>query len=77
MDAETSFSPIAPPVFNGDNYQVWAIRMETYLQSLDLWEVVQEDYNVPALPNNPTMAQIKVHKEKKKKSVCLERLFMA
>ncbi|XP_016574416.1 uncharacterized mitochondrial protein AtMg00810-like [Capsicum annuum] len=68
MDAETSFSPIAPPVFNGDNYQVWAVRMETYLDSLDLWEVVEEDYNVPTLPNNPTMAQIKAHKEKKKKN---------
>jgi len=39
--------------------------METYLDALDLWEVVEEDYEIPALPNNPTMAQIKAHKEKK------------
>ncbi|XP_047260888.1 uncharacterized protein LOC107856101, partial [Capsicum annuum] len=39
--------------------------METYLDALDLWEVVEEDYDVPTLPNNPTMAQIKAHKEKK------------
>ena len=36
--------------------------METYL---DLWEAVEEDYKIPALPNNPTMAQIKAHKKKK------------
>ncbi|KZV45740.1 hypothetical protein F511_41796 [Dorcoceras hygrometricum] len=41
--------------------------METYLQALDLWEAVEEDYEVPALPNNPTMAQIRAHKEKKTK----------
>ncbi|RVW59084.1 hypothetical protein CK203_102920 [Vitis vinifera] len=40
--------------------------METYLEALDLWEAVKEDYDIPALPNNPTMAQIKAHKEKKK-----------
>ena len=41
--------------------------METYLEALDLWEVVEEDYEIPALPNNPTMAQIKSQKEKKTK----------
>ncbi|KAH9657521.1 hypothetical protein KPL70_023109 [Citrus sinensis] len=55
MEAEASFSSIAPPVFDGDNYQMWAVHMETYLDALDLWEVVEEDYEIPALPNNPTM----------------------
>ena len=67
MEVEASFSSIALPVFNGDNYQIWAVRMETYLEALDLWEAVKEDYDIPALPNNPTMAQIKAHKEKKTK----------
>ncbi|XP_049362599.1 uncharacterized protein LOC125827335 [Solanum verrucosum] len=39
--------------------------METYLKSLDLWEAVEEDYEINPLPNNPTVAQIKSHKEKK------------
>jgi len=30
--------------------------MEAYLDALDLWEVVEEDYDVPLLPDNPTMA---------------------
>ncbi|XP_049344681.1 uncharacterized protein LOC125809054 [Solanum verrucosum] len=56
---------MAPPVFNGDNYQIWTIRMETYLDAMDMWEAIEEDYEVPPLPNNPTMAQIKNHKDRK------------
>lgn len=41
--------------------------METYLDALDLWEAVEEDNEVDAIPNNPTMAQIKAQKEKKMK----------
>lgn len=35
------------------------------MEACDLWEAVEEDYEIPALPGNPTMAQIKLHKEKK------------
>jgi len=35
------------------------------LEALDLWEAMEEDYEVHPLPNNPTMAQIKNHKERK------------
>ena len=62
MDAKTSFSLVTPSVFNGENYQLWAVSMEIYLEALDLWEAVEEDYEVPPLPKNPTMAQIKNHK---------------
>lgn len=78
MEGEQSFSPLTPPVFNGDNYQVWAAHMEAHLDALDLWEAVEEDYPVPVLPENPTMAQIKLHKEKKtKKSKAKAYLFDA
>ena len=56
MDAESSFSAIAPPVFDSDNYKIWAVRMETYLEALDLWEAMEEDYEINPLPNNLTMA---------------------
>ena len=36
MEAESSFSSIAPLVFDGDNYQFWAVKMETYLDVMDL-----------------------------------------
>jgi transposase InsO family protein len=67
METEASLSGIAPTVFDGSNYQLWAVRMEAYLEALDLWEAVEEDYEIPVLPNNPTMAQIKMQKEKKTK----------
>ncbi|XP_019242094.1 PREDICTED: uncharacterized protein LOC109222159, partial [Nicotiana attenuata] len=76
METEMSFSQLAPPVFDGENYQLWAVRMETYLEALDLWEAVEEDYDVLSLPNNPTVTQIKSHKERKpgnqrRKQLCL------
>ena len=65
MDSEASFSQAALPVFNGENYDLWAVKMEAYLEALDLWEAVEAEYEVLPLPENPTMAQIKNHKEKK------------
>ena len=65
MEGESSFSAVAPPVFDGDNYQIWAIRKETYLEALDLWEAIEEDYEVPPLPANPTVAQIKAQQRQK------------
>jgi len=56
MEAESSFSQITPPVFDGENYHLWAVRMQTYLKALDLWDAVEEDYKVLPLPDNPTMA---------------------
>ncbi|XP_055822050.1 uncharacterized protein LOC129890538 [Solanum dulcamara] len=47
--------------------QIWEVRIETYLDTLDLWEAVEEDYDIPSLPHNPTIVQIKEHKEKKTK----------
>nr|XP_033510494.1 uncharacterized protein LOC117275310 [Nicotiana tomentosiformis] len=72
METETSFSKLAPPIFDGENYQLWAVRMK----ALDIWEAVEEDYDVLPLPNNPTLAQIKSHKEKKtRKSKAKATLF--
>ena len=52
--------------------------METYLEALDLWEAVEEDYEVQPLPANPTVAQIKTQKEKKtRKSKAKACLFAA
>jgi len=65
MQSEAPFTAIAPPVFQGTNYQIWAVRMEAFLDANDLWEVVEEDYEVPPLPDNPTVAQFRNQKEKK------------
>nr|KYP70614.1 hypothetical protein KK1_009835 [Cajanus cajan] len=65
MKAETNFSQISPLIFDGESYDLWAVRMEAYLEALDLWEAVEEDYDVFALSDNPTVVQMKIHKEKK------------
>ena len=65
MEAESSFSHISSPIFDGENYQLWVVKMETYLDALDLLEAVEDDYEVHPLSNNPTVAQIKNHKERK------------
>ena len=78
METETTFSHVAPPIFDSDNYQAWAIRMTVHLEALDLWEAVEEDYDVPPLPTNPTMTQLKTHKERKtRKSKAKAYLFSA
>jgi len=78
MDSEISFTVLASPVFDCDNYHVWAIKMEAHLEENDIWEAVEKDYEVPPLPNNPTLAQIKNHKEKKtRKSKARSFLFTA
>lgn len=52
--------------------------MEAHLEANDLWEAVEEDYVVPPLPNNPTLAQLRNHKEKKaRKSKARASLFAA
>ena len=60
---EVSFSA-APPVFNGENYEIWVVEMTIHLQALDVWEAIEEDYKVPLL-GGTTIAQMKIHKEKK------------
>jgi len=57
MEGGFNFSTMASPVFDGDNYQMWVVRMETYLEALNLWEAVEEE--IQSLPENPTVAQIK------------------
>ncbi|RVW89490.1 hypothetical protein CK203_043625 [Vitis vinifera] len=76
MTSKASLNALAPPVFDGINYQVWAIRMEAYLDASDLWEAVSEEYEVPPLFDNPTMAQIKLHNERRqRKSKAKSSLF--
>jgi len=56
MKTEVSFSQIAPTLFDGSNYELWLVRMDAYLKALDMWEAMEEDYEIHVLPNNPTMA---------------------
>ena len=55
MKAEANFSHTTPLVFDKKNYQLWAVKIKSYLETLDIWEVVEKDYDVSSLPNNPTI----------------------
>ena len=65
MNSKSPFTAIAPLVFDGINYQAWAVRMKAYLDANDQWEVVEQIYEVPPLPDNLTLAQIRNKKEMK------------
>ncbi|RDY10253.1 hypothetical protein CR513_05259, partial [Mucuna pruriens] len=39
--------------------------MEAYLDASDLWEAIEKDYEIDPLSENPRIAQLKSHKEKK------------
>ena len=65
--ASSSFSPTAPQVFNGEGYQIWVVKMKTYLQAFDLWEVVNSDVEPEPLRGNPTVAQIRQHADERTK----------
>nr|GMC49190.1 uncharacterized protein LOC113766746 [Ipomoea batatas] len=55
-----------PPVFTGENDHAWSVKMRTYLKAHGLWEMMEID-EVPALPEDPTIAQMREYREEKKK----------
>ena len=65
--ATSSISLLAPQIFAGENCQICSIKMQTYLEPFDLWEVVAEDELIALLPVNPTLAQIRAHTDEKTK----------
>ncbi|XP_012468674.1 uncharacterized protein LOC105786727 [Gossypium raimondii] len=65
--ASSGFSPAAPPVFNGERFHIWVVKMKTYLQAFDLWEVVNLDAEPAPLRANPTVAQMRQHADERTK----------
>ncbi|KAH6770772.1 hypothetical protein C2S52_015575, partial [Perilla frutescens var. hirtella] len=61
--ATSNISGVSPPVFTGENYHVWSVKMQAYLKGLLLWEAVETEMETN-LPNNPTINQLKVYEEK-------------
>ncbi|XP_012487892.1 uncharacterized protein LOC105801109 [Gossypium raimondii] len=73
--ALSSFSLVAPSVFNGEGFHIWVVKMKTYLQAFDLWEVVNSDVELEPLKANPTVAQIRQHAdERTKRGVSRDKL---
>ncbi|XP_052484500.1 uncharacterized protein LOC128039849 [Gossypium raimondii] len=65
--ASSYFSPASPPVFNGEGFNIWAVKMRTYLQAFNLWEVVNSDAEPAPLRANPTVSHIRQHTDERTK----------
>ena len=63
----SSFLGTGPPLFNGENYHIWVIKMKAYLKALSLWEAVEVGEDPAPLLADPTLNQIKAHEENKAK----------
>ena len=61
----SSFGVSTPPQFNGENFQFWVVKIQSYLKVLGLWESVLNDVNAQPLGGNPTLNQIKQHEKEK------------
>ncbi len=74
--ASTNFSLSSPPIFSGENYQICAIKMKSYLQVFGLWDSVENNTDPTPLSENPTLSQIKIHNEERarkyKAKTCIE-----
>ena len=46
----------AIPMFSGELYHIWVVKMKFYLRSHGLWNVVATDSDPPPLNANPTIA---------------------
>ncbi|XP_070682342.1 uncharacterized protein [Malus domestica] len=60
--AGSSSAELRAPVFNGENYEFWRIRMSTILKSYGLWELVENRFEPP----DPKIEKVVVNETKKK-----------
>ncbi|XP_068328040.1 uncharacterized protein [Pyrus communis] len=68
MKGSSSSSELKAPVFDGENYDFWRIKMTTIFKSYDLWDMVQYGYKLPemevdALEEDLTETQLKTLKQ--------------
>ena len=51
---QEGLSVFRPPLFNGLDYTYWKTRMRVFLISLnlDLWNIVENDFQLPSKPMN-------------------------
>ncbi|XP_031287218.1 uncharacterized protein LOC116145928 [Pistacia vera] len=59
---------MSPPVFNGEQYHMWAIKMKAFLRGQGLWQYVEENRQPTQLRQNPTLNQIRIFEEEAAKA---------
>ncbi|XP_055826253.1 uncharacterized protein LOC129894583 [Solanum dulcamara] len=63
--ASNNFLGAGHPMFTGENYHIWVIKMKAYLKDLSLWETIESEDDPPPLGPNPTVAQMKIYEDSK------------
>ncbi|CAL2276375.1 unnamed protein product [Prunus armeniaca] len=51
------------PIFNGENFNFWQIKMKTIFRSHELWEMVENGYKIPVKEEALTEAEKKLLRE--------------
>ena len=69
----------APPVFLGANYHIWPVKMKSYLEACELWDMVENDQIQP-LPEDSILEAIRnqrneVNKRSKAKTCIHSAIF--
>ena len=67
--ASNSFSLSSPPIFLGENYQTWVIKIKSYMQAFDLWDVVEHDKDPSTLLANHTMRKSRTIIKRRQRSL--------
>jgi len=62
---QTSSIPV--PIFTGENYDFWSVKMKTFFCSQDLWDIIEEGFTIAEDTSTHTAAQKKELKENKQK----------
>ena len=65
--SSSAHSHSSVPIFDGEHYHIWAVKMRFFLRSQGLWNIVETDADPYPLRANPTLAQIRAHEEEKLK----------
>ena len=47
FQGQEGHSTVRPPFFTGTNYTYWKIKMMTWMEGQDLWDIVEEEYTRP------------------------------
>ncbi|KAI5390163.1 hypothetical protein KIW84_075473 [Lathyrus oleraceus] len=67
-NSSTVYSNVKVPLFEGENYDFWAVKMDTLFTSLDVLEFVRNGYEEPA-PTEAEESSQRLEELKKKKKI--------
>lgn len=64
------FGAAAPvPVFNGEGYDFWSIKMKTFFISQDLWEVIEKGVTTPEGQSSAVQEKLKFEQQQNAKAL--------